>query len=235
LNVGAAVISAVAAFASVIAAIVLGRRAEFFSVAERQRADAHAASERRHASFNTVSEWSRDLREWAGEAVDVLSEATYLCETEESSEHHAQIFSCRHRLSSLIDRGRFFLPNIRRDEWGLHKPYAYRGFRHSGLDPLVAAEHVLSTGTTGRFSDRKHALVEMKREFVSSIQQILDPERHNQEVARMIHEGLRAESNDPTLGGLLPDHGKIPLGTQGILRHEPSPDSEGTSRVGTRR
>jgi hypothetical protein len=234
-NAVAAVASAIAAVASVAVAVYIGRRAESVAVTEQrraaalaaseaERAEALAASERRHASFNTVAEWRRDLRDWAAEAIDILSEAAYLCDDSEpdTAENRARTFSCRHRLSSMIDRGRFFLPNIRKDEHGVDKPYAYRGFRHSGLDPLVAAERVLSTGSTGSFTDRKHALVAMKREFVSAIQQILDPERHNQEVARMIRDGHEAASDHRELGGLLPDLQTMPLGAEAMLLNPPS-------------
>lgn len=235
INVVAAVASAIAAISSVAVAVYIGRRAESLAVAEQhraatfaaseaERAKEFAASERRHASFNTVAEWRRDLRDWAAETIDVLSEATYLCGDSDppNPETLARMFSCRHRLSSMIDRGRFFLPNIRKDEHGVDKPYAYRGLRHSGLDPLVAAERVLSTNTTGRFTDRRHALVAMKREFVSAIQKILDPERHNQEVARMIREGHEVASDDRELGGLLPDAQTIPMGAEAMLVNPPS-------------
>jgi hypothetical protein len=234
LNAIAAVASAFAAFASVFVAIRISRRAESIAAAERDRTAAFAASEakraqdlaaaeQRHASFNTVAEWRRDLREWAAEAIDVLTEATYLCGDmpDNSSDLAARCFPCRHRLSSLIDRGRLFLPNIRKDEYGVDKPYAFRGFRHSGLDPLVAAERVLSEGFTGRFTDRKHALVAMKREFVSSIQQILDPERHNLEVARMIRQGNEAVGDDRALRGLIGSE-TIPQGAEALLLNPPS-------------
>jgi len=235
LNATSAVASAVAAFASVFVAIRISRRAESAAAAERERTAAFAvveakramdlaAAEQRHASFNTVAEWRRDLREWAAEASEVLSEATYVCGdlAEESEHYRAQTFSCRHRLSSIIDRGRFFLPNIRKDEYGADKPFAYRGYRHSALDPLVAAERVLSTGYLGAFTDRKHALIAMKREFISSIQKILDPERHNHEVARMIREGHEAIEDDQNMGGLLADPDTLPIGVEGMLQNPPS-------------
>lgn len=233
-NAGAAIASAVAAIASVGVAIYIWRRAESLADVERQRAaalaaseakraEALAATERRRASFTTVAEWRRDLREWAAEAIDVLSEATYLCDFHcANNDLDERAFPCRHRVSALIDRGRFFLPNIRRHEHGVEKPYAYRGLRHSALDPLVAAERVLSIGVTGRFIDRKHALIAMKREFVSSIQQILDPERHNQEVAHMIHECHEAIGDDRSLGGLIAGPNTTPLGADALLWNPPS-------------
>lgn len=210
----AAVASALAAFASVWIAQHLGKRSESLAAVDRQRAEAQAEAERRHATFDTVAEWRRDLREWASEAIDVLSEASYLCADSHGKE---AIFACRHRLSSLIDRGRFFLPNMLRDQHGTDKPYAYRGLRHSGLDPLVAAERVLSTGTTGAFDDQKHAIIAMKREFVSSIQQILDPDAYNLELTRMISDADRAVAKDRKAGGLLAEGQELPRGADALL------------------
>jgi hypothetical protein len=234
LNATAAVASAVAAFASVFIAVRISRRSESAAAAERDRTAAFAASEakraqdlaaaeQRHASFNTVAEWRRDLRDWANEAIDTLSEATYVCGDleEKSAEYRTATFSCRHRLSSIIDRGRFFLPNIRRNEHGVDKPTAYRGFRHAVLDPLVAAERVLSIGDQGAFIDRKHAVIAMKREFVSAIQQILDPERHNQEVARMIRAGNQVVDDDRALR-TLNNTDTLPRGAKALLHNPPS-------------
>jgi hypothetical protein len=244
-NAGAAAGSAAAAFLSILIAVYVSRRAESFTIAERERADAamaaerertqlaataereraeaFAASERSHSSFNTVAEWRRDLRDWANQAIDILSEATYVCGNldEESAEYRSATFSCRHRLSSIIDRGRFFLPNIRTEEHGVDKPTAYRGYRHAVLDPLVAAERVLSLGDQGAFIDRKHALIAMKREFVSAIQQILDPEHHNQEVARMIRAGNQAVDDDRALR-TLNNTDSLPRGAEALLHNPPS-------------
>lgn len=220
LDAVAASASAVAAIASVIVAVMFARRAEAF-----------AAAQRRHASFETVAEWRRDLREWANEVIDVVSQAAYVCGDLDSQAIRSrsidsasvppvdleQTLACRHRLSSLIDRGRFFLPNIRKMDHGFHKPPAYRGLRHPALDPLVAAERVLSLGTTGRFNDRKDALVAMRREFVSSMHHLLDPEAHNREVARMVQEGSFTRNDDPTLGGLLLGDDVVPPGAAAML------------------
>jgi hypothetical protein len=212
----AAVASTAAAFASLWIAYYLNRRSEASAEIDRTRAEAQAEAERRHATFNTTAEWRRDLRDWASEAIDVLSEASYLCDESEQPE---AAFSCRHRLSALIDRGRFFLPNLLREEHGADKPFAYRGLRHAGLDPLVAAERVLSTGTTGAFKDQKHAIIGMKREFVSSIQQILDPDGANEELEAIISRANSAVEKDRRAGALLRGHQELPPGADELLSY----------------
>lgn len=126
---------------------------------------------------------------------------------------------CRHRLSALIDRGRLLLPNEREGEYGGHKAGAYRGLRHPALDVLVAAEGVVSGSMPlEAFPDRKAALIGLRREFVSIVQAIIDPQSHNKEVAKLLRLANEARAQDPTLGGLLPDATKVPTGAAGVLK-----------------
>lgn len=180
-----------------------------------------AVRQNRLSASSIAVDWIRDLRAWASEAVDTLAEASYTCRRGDPTptvEESACILSCRSRLSALIDRGRFLLPNERVGEHGDHKPRAYRGLRHPGLDALVAAERVLGgdLAFTG-FPDRKHALIGLRREFVTAIQSIIDPQSHNKAVAEMLQTAHTRRAKDPTLGGLLPDAGKVPTGAAGIL------------------
>ena len=206
----------VATLAGVIVAWYLGKRAEIVAVSQR-RLDA--------AAF--AAEWSRDLRAWASEAIDVLSEAAYETSDSETEEAIAavRLRRSRERLSALVDRGRFFLPNVRTSEYGQHKPSAFRGYRHSALDPLVAAERALG-GTLGEFKGRRQAVIEMKRQFVSAVQRILAPDRHNEEIARLIREVHQSRADDPTLGGLLPDERSVPPGADALLMRSVATASE---------
>jgi hypothetical protein len=43
------------------------------------------------------------------------------------------------KLSSLIEQGRFYFPNISPNGYGIEKPPAYRGYRNVALDFLVAS------------------------------------------------------------------------------------------------
>ncbi len=172
------------------------------------------------ASLTAASEWLRDLRNWASEAIEVLAVASYICKdwTDISTPPNEKLLECRYRLSALIDRGRFFLPNIPDPEIGAEKPEAYRGWRHKALDPLVAAEMVLSGNVkSGSFETHEKALIEMRREFVSCIQRVLAPDMHNKEIARLIRESGFTRSGDQTLGGLLPAENSIYSGAAGLI------------------
>jgi hypothetical protein len=170
-----------------------------------------------------ASDWLRDLRAWASEAVDVLADATYTCRKGDASatvEESLAVLRCRARLSALIDRGRFFLPNESQDEVGTDKPEAYRGLRHPALDALVAAERVLGgDADVSKFGDRKTALIAMRREFVSIVQPILEPRATARVVASLLSQSDFERADDPTLGGLLPDPDSHPIGADGLLHH----------------
>jgi hypothetical protein len=140
-----------------------------------------------------VAEWMRDLRNWASEAIDVLSEAVYASDgTQEPVPSDARRYIPQ--LSALIDRGRFFLPNQYTERYGTDKLPAFRGYRHAALDPLVSALIVLEGNVEDKelhdyvAHNRRAVLRELQMEFVSHIQQILDPEGHNQKIAGIIKD-----------------------------------------------
>ncbi|MBL7952061.1 MAG: hypothetical protein JNM62_10105 [Flavobacteriales bacterium] len=155
------------------------------------------------SAAQAASQWLSDIRVWAAEAVDVLSEAQYRSSDTLSEE---VLRTCKHRLSALVDRGRFFLPNRRYPGFPqLDKHEAYRGSRHAALDPLVAAINVLD-GTIGSHKDTSSALEAMRREFVSRIQSILSPEAVNQQVVELVAKSRNQKLTDETLGGLITKH-----------------------------
>jgi hypothetical protein len=178
-------------------------------------------NQNRLSASSVVSDWLRDLRAWASEGVDVLSEATYACRRNDpnpTSEDAQCLHRSRHRLSALIDRGRFLLPNEGQDRFGSQKASAYRRLRHPALDALVAAERILGGDLPlHSFPDKKAALIGLRREFVSTIHAIIDPESLNEQIAALLRLTFESRANDQTLGGLLPDSLKVPAGAEGVL------------------
>ncbi|WP_129127015.1 hypothetical protein [Geomonas oryzae] len=137
-----------------------------------------------------AADWLRDLRSWATQSIDVLSEAVYcMPSTVDTPPDSEKFLVCRYKLSALIDSGRLLLPNTQHEEHGVTKPVAYRGVRHIALDCLVAAENVLGGDLDPKdfgLKSAKDALVGIKREFVSIIQEILDPREQNRIVADLL-------------------------------------------------
>jgi hypothetical protein len=127
-----------------------------------------------------VDQWMRDLRDWASEAIDVLSEAVYASDSSDVRRYISQ-------LSALVDRGRFFLPNQVNKEDEPEKLPAFQGRRHRALVPLIAALRVLDGEVENELNEyvsqkRSDVIRELQREFVSHIQQILDSRQRNLEI-----------------------------------------------------
>jgi hypothetical protein len=168
------------------------------------------------AALAEAREWMRDFRNWANEVVDVLSEAAYQLETQDRAIEDET--GCSHRLVALVDRGRFFLPNIDDPRFGEGKPSAYQGLRHHLLDPVVAAERVVSGKSgPGIHGDPLTAVVAMRRLFVSAAQRIMQPQHFNKKIVEIVKQAGLASADDGTLGGLIPTHGSIPPGAHGLL------------------
>lgn len=161
-----------------------------------------------------VSEWMRELRSWASEVIDILSQASYGVRAKES-EHFEQVRWAQ-ELSALIETGRFYLPNQRKNEHGIDKPLAYRGFRHAALDPLVAAVRVIE-GDAKYTVPKADILWELRREFVSALFRILGPDHHNDEIGKIIRTSHGSRKCDLTVGGLLPGE-SIPPGATSVLQ-----------------
>lgn len=173
-------------------------------------------------AHSAVNVWVGEIRAWAAEAIDVLATAAYTLrrdDAEQTAEEEAILGACRARLSSLIDRGRLFLPNQPAAGVGVGQPPAYQGFRHHVLDGLVAAERVIGRDTPlHEFPDRKRALIGLRREFVSAVQAIVDPASLNKDVSGLLRLADVERQKDPTVGGLLPNATQPPLGAGDLLK-----------------
>jgi hypothetical protein len=206
----------------IVAIIALGYQRNQAETARRQEETARETARRREVG---VAEWMRDLRDWASEAIEVLSETVYASDgTQGSVPGDARRYFPQ--LSALIDRGRFFLPNQATQEHGKHKPPAFRGFRHAALDPLVSALIVIEGSVEGKklheyrglhdydyvARNRRAVLRELQEEFVSHIQQILDPAGHNQKIASIIKDSQEQ-------AGKILGEGDFGYTTIGLVQH----------------
>jgi len=180
-------IAAVAAIASAIAAARSSKAAE----KQQQEATRHAISnaeilEKEHDL--KLREWTdqffSSVRMWAEEVCLAISEATHISEHSElSAEHKRPVLI---KLSALVDTGRWYFPNQWVDDYGTHKEPAYRGVRQPVLDCVVAAYDALKE--SGPEYDAKSELAMCQREFVSHIQEVLDPRKREQEIKKIILE-----------------------------------------------
>jgi hypothetical protein len=136
-----------------------------------------------------------ELRKWADAVSERMTEAIFLCDLDPKRLAEGEFFRKRHvlraRLSALIDRGRWFLPNINDDGHGKEKPVAYQGHRQLALNCVVEVFRTVSKLDYTAQSANKVCqpdLIKAKREFVAEIQTIIDPMWHAQETKKLMRE-----------------------------------------------
>jgi hypothetical protein len=145
--------------------------------------------------FSARAKYFDDFRKWADELSDTLTEAIHLCDLDPKKIVGESVFDRRHRimikLSSMIDRGRWFFPNIGIDRHGSEKEMGYQGYRHEMLDGLVEAYRCLGNlnyNSQELKSDIREKLTLCKRHFVGQVQKILDPNSQREELERILEK-----------------------------------------------
>lgn len=134
--------------------------------------------------INIIRSLNNELKVWADEAIDILSEIGHLCEID--PKRNDDFFSKRIKLltvlSAHIDKGRFFLPNTEKDIYGHHKPFAFQGITREPISQLKLCYKILDKEFS--YSDQsvnkplKGKLMDTKRAFCSSIQKALNPDQY---------------------------------------------------------
>jgi hypothetical protein len=123
--------------------------------------------DRRQTKFNIERAHLDGLLAWHKDVVATL------CDLRDESIDLDLRGEKRRALSSLIEQGRFFFPNIDRgDGYGNKKPVAYRGYRHLSLDFLVAAFNLSERPNTPGFARSMEAL---QRHFTSMVYSVVNP------------------------------------------------------------
>lgn len=132
--------------------------------------------DRRHAKFSLENEYGNCLMAWHREAVDLLIHARLLDRDRASLEHRTDLA----RLSALIEQGRFYFPNIdKEDGLGCNNPPAYRGYRNLALDFLVASYNLLHEDAT---NESRRKLVLLQRHFTSIVFELVRPKRRLEKI-----------------------------------------------------
>ena len=88
-------------------------------------------------------------------------------------------------LSALIERGRFFYPNVDTgDSYGKDKPIAYRGYRSIPLEFLVYFYEVVKKNDAATYLNHLYFL---ERHFTSYVFENLDPIEHNKKSCKIVN------------------------------------------------
>jgi hypothetical protein len=149
---------------------------------------------------NLRQQYFAGLRVWSDQLSDLLSEAIHVAELDPARCVSGSFFGRRNALrtsiSSMIDRGRWFFPNLHTEQVGNGKK-AFRGYRQEVLNSLVSAYNSITAlnyvDTKGN-EERRKELVHAKRTFVSEIQEVLNPAKSSEEfqdITRAVAGGQR--------------------------------------------
>jgi len=129
--------------------------------------------------------------DWGNGAIDTLARAAMFARTRHLQANDGAFLANKANLmvalSTLVDRGRMFFPNLNPDKKGAEKEGAYRGHRPPVLDALMWAYHELEAMTRegGPSGDDSAAFFdECRRLLVSELQSYLDPRRKDEVVER---------------------------------------------------
>lgn len=176
----------VAGLAALLAAYYSKMSLEFACRAEKS---ANAANDHAHHSNilsanSWLDQYMTNVRVWADDACDAISIAIHALKADPSKQDEI-LFASLQRVSGLVDRGRWFFPNLWSDEYGHHKEPAYRGIRQPILDSLVDAYRTIEALRASKSADHIPELVHHQRMFVSEVQQVLDPRRREREIKRI--------------------------------------------------
>lgn len=176
----------IAGLAALLASYYSKRSLEYSSRAERSAKDANDHAH--HANVLSANSWldqyMTNVRAWADDGCDSISIAIHALKAEPSRQDEL-LFSSLQRISALVDRGRWFFPNLWSDEYGQHKEPAYRGLRQPILDALIDAYHTIEALRESKDQSLISELVHSQRTFVSEVQQVLNPRRREREIERI--------------------------------------------------
>jgi hypothetical protein len=126
-----------------------------------------------------------DIIKWSNRAVDHLCSAEMILRPEyhlftAESEYEKARLELMRDLSSCIDQGRLFFPNLKADRHGQDKSGGYQGYRHPVLDCLVATYRTLENNSARRedpavFETDRNNVADFKRLFIARLDSELDP------------------------------------------------------------
>jgi hypothetical protein len=124
--------------------------------------------------YELTYQYYNDILIWHNQVIEVL---TSLKLNDTNDELKKQMLV---KLSSLIESGRFYFPNIdRKDGFGKQKPIAYQGYRNVILDFLVYEYQLFEKDDYKQYL--KHAEI-LQRFFTSYVFQYLEPSKQKKKI-----------------------------------------------------
>ncbi len=135
---------------------------------------------------------------WGNQCIDILNRASMFAKTRQFQKDDNSFIQQRVNLmlalSSLVERGRLFFPNIDPSSKGAEKEGAYRGSRPPILDVLMYAYYELEgmSRTDGPTAQNSSEFIDQcRRLLVSELQAHVDPRRRDRVFKR--YDNLRLD------------------------------------------
>ena len=137
--------------------------------------------------------------DWGNASIDALARCAVFAKTRHMHANEAAFIAAKSNmmivLSTLVDRGRMFFPNLEPGRKGAEKEGAYRGIRPPVLDALMFTYHEVEALTREGGPDSEDSagfIDECRRLLVSELQAHLDPRRKDEIVERYDDQSLDA-------------------------------------------
>lgn len=171
--------------------VIIGVGSAFVAVISALIARGETKRQRRLQTASLRQDIDAASADWGNSAIDTLARCAMFARTRHMQTNDGGFLANKANLlvalSTLVDRGRLFFPNLNPDKKGAEKEGAYRGHRPPILDALMWTFHELEALTRegGPSSDDSAAFIdECRRLLVSELQAYLDPRRKDEIVER---------------------------------------------------
>ncbi|RYE30271.1 MAG: hypothetical protein EOP42_12540 [Sphingobacteriaceae bacterium] len=121
--------------------------------------------------YELTSQYRSEVISWFDDTTKILMDLKHQCYLEFPNEEIK--ISLLSALSSKIELGRFYFPNINKsDSFGDDKPLAYRGYRNLILDFLVFSYRLYKKNNAQNYLTHADTL---QRYFTSYVFEVIDP------------------------------------------------------------
>lgn len=151
-----------------------------------------------------LQQYYSGVRAWSEQVIQKLTDAVFLCELD-PERNQDEFFERRRQmradLSALLDNGRLYLPNTHHEVVGLWKPGAYRGLRQNALNHVTRGYELVEELDHKKHEPNKpkrQQLIDVKRQFTSEIQDVLDIRKTLNEIRRLSKEIESADAGKGT-------------------------------------
>jgi hypothetical protein len=152
-----------------VASAILAAGSAAISVYYSHKATRHAERSAQHAYEDGMRVWAERTVDATGRLLELLSNDGGQADFDEKSGSLLATLRCQ------IDKGRWYFPNLHHDKKGETKPLAFRGIRQKVVNVLVDLYDAVKKLDWKNRAAVYQTVETLHREFVSELQQRLDP------------------------------------------------------------